>query len=97
MSHIVANATETVLKEEKSRRACFVCTSCLVEFTRLDNDDLIKPQGVISKINIPLTNTYVLEIDNIINSALDTQDNPAHSILVDNDVYQVSEGDILSF
>ena len=43
MSHIVADATETVLKDNQSCIGCFVCTGCLLEFTRSDNDDLIKP------------------------------------------------------
>ena len=34
MSHIVADATETALKENESRVACFVRTGCLLEFTR---------------------------------------------------------------
>ena len=41
--HIVADAMETVLKEDKSYRASFIRTNCLVEFTKSDNNDLIKP------------------------------------------------------
>ena len=66
-----------------------------MEFTRSDNDDLIKPQGVASKIIIPLTNIYASEIDNIICQTPDAQDNLVHSDLVDDDAYQISEGDIL--
>lgn len=95
MSHIVAAATETVLKDDESRVGCFVRTGCLLEFTRSDNDDLIKPQGVVSKIVIPLTNIYASEIDDIVHPTPDAQDNLAHSDLVDDDVYQTSEGDIL--
>ena len=43
MPHIAADITETVLKEDESCRAYFVCASCLVESTRSDNNDLIKP------------------------------------------------------
>ena len=70
-------------------------TSCLVKFARLDNDDLIKPQGVVSKIIMPLTNMHASEIDDIANPTPDAQDNLAHSDLVENDVCQTSEGDIL--
>ena len=62
-------------------------TSCLLEFTRSDNDDLIKLQGVVSKIVIPLTNTHVLEIDDIICLTPNAQDNLAHSDLVDDNMY----------
>ena len=39
ISHILADVTETILKEDESHRAYFVHTSCLVEFIRSDNDD----------------------------------------------------------
>ena len=36
MSHIIADATETVLKDDQSRVGCFVRTGCLLEFTIID-------------------------------------------------------------
>ena len=95
MSHIVADAIETVLKDDQSCTGCIARTGCLLELTRLDNDDLIKPQGVASKIVIPLTSMCISEIHNIICLPPDAQDNLVHSDLVDDDAYQMSEGDIL--
>ena len=97
ISHILADVTETILKESKLHRACFAHTGCLIEFTRSDNDNLIKSQGVISKIIILLTNTYTLEIDDIANLVPDAQNDLVYSDLVDDYVYQMSKGDILPY
>ena len=35
MCHIVADAMETVLKQDDSRVACFARTGCLLEFTKI--------------------------------------------------------------
>ena len=87
MTHIIADVIETILKEDKWNRASFMHTSYLVEFTRLDNNDSIKTLSIVSKIIIPLTNAYASEIDDIMHSTSDMQDNLVHSDLVNNNLY----------
>ena len=94
VSHVVADATETALKEDESRVACFARTGCLLEFTRSDNDDKINPQGVVSKIIMPSTNTCTTEMDDFVTPTPDAQDNLANDNLVYDDVHETSEGDV---
>ena len=69
---------------------CFVCTSYLLEFIRLENNNKIKPQGIVSKIIIPLTNRYVQASDEIVNLLPDIQEDN----LVNSNMYETSEGNI---
>ena len=89
MSHAVADATETALKQDDSRVPCFACAGCLLEFTKSDNDDKTKPQGVVSKNVVPSTNTHAEAMDEIANPLPNAQEN-----LVSDDVREAPE-DIL--
>jgi hypothetical protein len=53
MTNLVAAATEECLKNDDMRVGCFQRTGCLMELHKAASDDLIKPQGVKSKIVIP--------------------------------------------
>ena len=53
INHLVAEATEKVVKKDEMRVGCFVRTGSLLHWTKSEADDLIKPQGVKSKIIVP--------------------------------------------
>ena len=53
INHLVAEATEKVMKNDEMRVNCFVMTGSLLQYTKSEADDLIKPQGVRTKIVIP--------------------------------------------
>ena len=53
INHLVAEATEKVMKNDEMRVNCFVRTGSLLQHTKSEADDLIKPQGVRTKIVIP--------------------------------------------
>ena len=53
INHLVAEATETVVKKDEMRVNCFVRTGSLLHWTKSESDDLIKLQGVKSKIIAP--------------------------------------------
>ena len=53
LSNLVGEANEIVLNNDDIRVNCFVCTGCLLEHEKSDADDLIKRQGVRSKIITP--------------------------------------------
>ena len=55
LSNLVGEANEKVLNNDDMRVNCFVRTGCLLQYEPSDSDNLIKPQGVRSKIIIPPT------------------------------------------
>ena len=53
INNLVAEATEKVMKKDDTRINCFVGTGCLIHYTKFEADDLIKPQGLMSKMVVP--------------------------------------------
>ena len=55
LSNLVGEANKLVLHDDDMRVNCFVRTGCLLEYEQSQSDDLVKPQGVHSKIIVPAT------------------------------------------
>ena len=91
LSHLVAEATDLAMKDDKMRIGCFKRTGCLMTYHPSDMDNDIKPQGVTSQIVIPSTH------DNSNNNnftAPSEQVTPEQELLgATDDVYE-NEGDV---
>ena len=55
INNFVAEATDVTIKKNDLCIACFERTGYLMHFTKSDADNKIRPQGVVSKIDVPLT------------------------------------------
>ena len=53
MTHLVAEANDLALMDDRMRVGCFKRTGLLMEYAKSKFDDDIKPQGVVSKIVVP--------------------------------------------
>ena len=53
MTHLVAEANDLALMDDRMRAGCFKRAGLLMEHTKSEFDDDIKPQGVASKIVVP--------------------------------------------
>ena len=59
INNLVAEATENSVQKDEMRENCFARTGYLLHYSTSEADELIKPQGVRSKIFIP--NSYAEE------------------------------------
>ena len=53
INNIVAEATGNTLEKDDMIMHCFIRTGCLLQHAKCEADNLIKSQGIISKIVIP--------------------------------------------
>ena len=92
INNLIAEATDATIKKDDLRIGCFDRTWCLMHFTKSDTDDEIRPQGVVSKIDVPLTHIRPEDASKFV-SPLETT-SPEEAIegnVSEHDLYESSE------
>ena len=55
INNFIAEATDVTIKKDDLHIGCFKRTGCLMHFTKSDSNNKIRPQSVVSKMDVTLT------------------------------------------